>query len=74
ILYNSKLDDSNSEAKASYKLLQKSNHSTRKLLYNTLSYTNNYCREIALKAILLAYSTSKNKKCVFEDKLKDIVE
>ncbi|CAG8770059.1 19503_t:CDS:2, partial [Dentiscutata erythropus] len=62
----------NTKARAEYKLLQKSNHNARKLLQDTLLYTNDYRKNIVLKAILLLYTTTKDKKKVFEKKLKGL--
>ncbi|CAG8514656.1 20540_t:CDS:2 [Dentiscutata erythropus] len=74
ILYNSKPDDEDTKARAGYELLQKSNHNARELLRDALSYANDYRRNIALKAISPSYTTTKDKKEVFGEKLKGLVE
>ncbi|KAF0445742.1 hypothetical protein F8M41_003068 [Gigaspora margarita] len=73
ILYNSNPDDSDPEAKAGYELLQ-SNYNARELLCDTLLYANDYRREVALKAISPARTSSRDEKGVFGNKIKDMVE
>ncbi|CAG8469090.1 5141_t:CDS:1 [Scutellospora calospora] len=73
-LYESKPGDDDQEAKQGYELLRKSTQNARDLLWDALSYTNDLRREIALKAISSAHVPTKDRKGVFSDKFKDLVE
>ncbi|CAG8800233.1 32103_t:CDS:2, partial [Gigaspora margarita] len=73
-LSESKPDDNNLEAKTGYDLLRKSNQNARELLRDALSCTNNLRRDLAFKAISPAHTTTRNKKDVFGNKLKNVVK
>ncbi|CAG8748746.1 3075_t:CDS:2 [Cetraspora pellucida] len=74
VLFESKPSDGEQEALQGYELLHKSTQNARELLRDALSYANDLRREFALKALSPVHVLTKDRKGVFGDKFKDLVE